>query len=90
MSDHPTTFAGESASSGAFEWSDPAALHRSDDGGGVLGGFKAIRHGTVAELVHFVASLPADERARYRIEKAGDRSLGPAEIAALAARPDLP
>jgi hypothetical protein len=71
-------------------WTDPATLHRSDDGGGVFNSFKSVRHGTLAELVHFVESLPESERPKYCIEKEGDHRLQPGEIAALARRPDYP
>lgn len=90
MSDHPTTFRGEPAASTGIGWDDMASLHRSDDGGGVLHRLKAVRHGTLVELVRFVTTLPEDERERYVIEKMGDRRFGPGEIAALARRPDFP
>ena len=89
MSHNPTTFAGETPDEHGFGWDDSATLH-SRDGGGLLHGFKAIRKGTVAELVRFVAALPAEERSHYMIEKAGDRQIDPHEIIALAKRPDFP
>ncbi len=90
MSDNPGTFRGEGELPSGSRWTDAAALHRSDDGGGVLYRFKAVRNGTLAELVRFVMSLPESERARYVIEKAGDHRLTPGEIAALARRADYP
>ena len=89
MSHNPTTFAGEAAINHGFGWDDFATLH-GRDGGGLFHGFKAIRKGTVAELVRFLAALPAAERAHYMIEKAGDRQIHPHEIVALARRPDFP
>ena len=90
MSQHPTTFGGESLpDEGLFGWDDCATLH-ARDGGGLLHGFKVIRKGTMAELVRAVAALPADERSHYMIEKAGDRQYQPYEIMALAKRPDFP
>ncbi|MFC3174203.1 hypothetical protein ACFOD9_08065 [Novosphingobium bradum] len=92
MSHHPTTFAAEPSDQphGAIGWDDPATLHRRADGGGLLHGFKAIRKGTLGELVRWFAALPAGERGHYMIEKAGDRQYHPFEIMGLAARPDLP
>ena len=86
---HPSTFKAEPSNSGAG-WDDSASLHRSDDGGGLLGGFKAVRHGTLAELVRFVRSLPEHEQQDYAIEKAGDHRLGIGEILALSRRSDFP
>jgi len=71
-------------------WGDFAELHTSDDGGGVLSSLKAVRQGTLAELVHFVASLPEGERQRFVIVKAGDHRLSLAEVMLLTRRPDYP
>ena len=90
MSQHPTTFAAESAGEPGFGWDDYATLHHRNGGGGLLHGFKRIRSGTLTELVRFVASLPASERDTYMIEKAGDRQFLPREIMELANRDDLP
>jgi hypothetical protein len=72
------------------QWDDFSELHVKDDGGGLLSGIKAIRQGTLAELVYFVASLPADERDQYVIEKSGDHRLSIGEIMMLSRRPDFP
>lgn len=90
MSDTPTTFHAEPANPAATGWNDHAELHRADDGGGVLHGMKAIRKGTLAEMVRFVMTLPEAERAHYTIDKAGDHVLNADEIAALARRSDYP
>jgi hypothetical protein len=89
MIDAPTTFRSEPPE-GGLVWSDYAELHRADDGGGVLSGLKALRHGTLAEMVRFVASLPETERAGYTILKGGDHLLHAGEIAGLARRADFP
>jgi hypothetical protein len=89
MSHNPTTFGGESAR-GGFDWDDCATLHRRENGGGLLHGFKVLRQGTLAELVRFVARLPEVERSHYMIEKAGDRQYQPYEIMGLASRADFP
>lgn len=90
MSHNPTTFAGEPPhDNGQVDWTDYATLHRRGDGG-VLSGFKSIRHGTLAELVRFVAHLPEDERRDYAIEKAGDHRYEWHEIMALYQRADFP
>ena len=90
MSDNPSTFRGESERPSGIHWGDAASLHRRDDGEGVLYRFKAVRSGTLAELVRFVQTLPESERGLYCIEKAGDHRLTPGEIAALASRADYP
>lgn len=72
------------------EWSDFSELHEKSDGGGLFSGLKAIRQGTLADLVHFVVSLPEEERAQYVIEKSGDHRLEIGEILALARRADYP
>lgn len=92
MSHHPSTFAAEPSDEapGAIGWDDSATLHRRADGGGLLHGLKAIRKGTLAELVRYVAALPNSERGHYMIEKAGDRQYHTHEIMGLAGRADLP
>jgi hypothetical protein len=89
MAHNPSTFAGESGQSG-FDWSDMATLHSRSTGSGLLHGFKALRKGTMAELVGYVGALPEAERDQYMIEKPGDRQYQPHEIAALYHRPDYP
>ncbi len=90
MANSPTTFRGEPAGPDGPDWDHAASLHRADDGGGVLGDFKAIRHGTVAELVGLVMALPEADRSRYAVIKEGARQLTHKEIAELAAREDFP
>lgn len=90
MSNSPSTFRGETGRISGIEWDDAASLHRSNDGGGVLAEFKAVRHGTLVDLVRFVMSLPREERSGYAIEKAGDHRMHYPEIEALASRADYP
>ena len=90
MSDHPSTFNAASTHSAGIEWDDRAAVHLANDGEGVLDGAKALRSGTLAQMVAQVMAYPAEERARFVIEKMGDHRLGQAEIEALAARDDFP
>ena len=89
MNDSPSTFGAEPIRL-AIDWNDTASLHRSDDGGGLFSELKALRHGTLAELVRFVASLPEEERTHYVIEKARDHRLAIGEILALSRRSDFP
>ena len=86
---NPSTFKAEPSGSG-IGWDDMSALHRSDDGGGILSDFKAVRHGTLAELIRFVLTMPEGDRQRYAIEKSGDHRLPIGEILALSRRPDFP
>lgn len=89
MSSSPSTFRAEPGG-GGFDWDDPSALHRTDDGGGILHDLKAVRHGSLAELVRFVLTLPEEQRSRYAIDKSGDHRLGIGEILALSRRADFP
>lgn len=88
----PTTFHGESDVPNGIDWNDRATLHRRPNGNksDMLRGFSIIRDGTFAEMVRFVASLPAEDRAGLVIQKSGDRLFELGEIMALARRPDLP
>ena len=87
---NPSTFKAEPDAGSGAGWDDHAALHRSNDGGGLLSDLKALRHGTLAELIRYVVSLPESERANYTIEKAGDHTLRVGEILALSRRADFP
>ena len=90
MTDHPSSFKAEDTYREGIQWDDRASLHLADDGEGLLDGAKGLRSGTLAELVNQVMAYPPEERARFVIEKAGDRRLTHAEIEALAKRPDFP
>lgn len=90
MSDHPSTFNAATTQSGGPEWDDRAAIHLANDGEGVLDGAKALRSGSLAEMVAQVMAYPAEERGRFVIEKMGDQRLKQSEIEALAARSDYP
>ncbi|QFT78058.1 hypothetical protein [Erythrobacter sp. THAF29] len=90
MSDHPSTFKGTPLETGKHAWDDRAALHRADDGDGVLDGMKALRRGTFAEMIRHIALLPEEERGKYVIEKAGDREYSAEEAVALSQRDDFP
>jgi hypothetical protein len=87
---NPSTFRAEPKGSSGSGWDDHAALHRINDGGGLLSDLKAARHGTLAELIRYVIHLPESEQPLYSIEKSGDHRLGIGEILALSRRPDFP
>ncbi len=89
MTDHPAVSNASHVPAG-INWNDHATLHRKGDGEGVLYGMKALRGGTLCELVRFVMNLPESERGGYIIERSGDRRLEIGEIYALAARSDYP
>ena len=90
MSGTPPTLGTDSKLHSAIGWNDPAALHRKDDGGGLLFELKAVRRGTLVEMVRFFKTLPEVERRDYVIEKAGDHRLDHFEIGELAKRADFP
>ena len=89
MTDHPSTFQGES-NPGGIDWDDRASIHRKDDGQGLLDAMKGLHSGTLAEMVAMIAAMPEGERGNYVIQKAGDHKLGTGEIMALAQRDDFP
>lgn len=90
MTDHPSTFRGPAAQSGEIAWDDRAALHRIDDGDGLLDGANALRRDSFAGLIRHLMRLPESERMKYEIEKAGDRKYSVAEAAELYVRSDFP
>jgi hypothetical protein len=72
-------------------WGRYATLHRIDGREeGLLENFKALRSGTLADLVGMVASLPENERKLYFIEKEGERRIDAGEIMDLYRRDDYP
>ncbi|MEE4199174.1 hypothetical protein [Erythrobacter sp.] len=90
MADHPSTYDGTPVNSDEDAWNDRAALHSKATSDGVISGGNALRRGTFAEMIRHVATLPADERDKYVIEKKGDREYTAAEAVALSERPDFP
>ncbi|MEO6716837.1 MAG: hypothetical protein ABIM50_06265 [Novosphingobium sp.] len=90
MTNTPPTFGTDPALHSQIDWNEFATLHRHDDGGGVLYALKAMRSGSLGELVRQVQSLPEAQRKDYVIEKTGDHRLDFVEIAGLANRPDFP
>ncbi|MEW4447826.1 hypothetical protein [Qipengyuania sp. JC766] len=90
MTDHPSTYRAGQAHSGSVQWDDRASLHRTDDGDGVFDSAKGLRDGTFAEIIRHMMMLPEEDRAKYYIEKAGDREYHAAEVAALSQHPDFP
>jgi hypothetical protein len=89
MSHTPSTFGGEAARGPGVDWDDAAVLHRAGDAG-VLSGLSAVRKGSLADLVRYVALLPEGDRAAYVIERVGDHRFEVAEILELYGRADFP
>ena len=74
----------------AIEWNAPATLIQRDDAGSDLHyEFKTIASGSLAELVHRVAAMGINERARLVIDS-GTASYNVGQIMELAGREDLP
>ena len=90
MSNTPPTFGTDPNLHSHIDWDEFATLHHRDDGGGLLYALKAIRSGTLGQLVRQVQSLPQEQRNGYVIEKAGDHRLDHVEITQLANLPDFP
>lgn len=90
MSNTPPTFGTDPELHTGISWSDPAAVHRRDDGAGLLFELKVVRRGPLEDLVRYVMRLPQDMRKNYVIEIPGDHRLDYVEIEGLAKRPDFP
>ncbi|RPF72574.1 hypothetical protein [Aurantiacibacter spongiae] len=90
MTDHPSTYRGDDAHRPGIQWDDRAFLHAEGDGEGVIDAGKSLRSGTFADLIRHVMLMPEEDRAKYYIEKAGDREYHFPEISSLAARDDFP
>lgn len=86
---NPSTYKAE-PDAGGPAWDDHGSLHRSNDGGGLLSDLKAVRNGTLAELIRFVMNLPEAEQDGYVIEKAGDHRLTIGDIRRLYRKADFP
>jgi len=89
MSHNPGTTQGETGP-GGVDWTAAAALHRAQDGGGLLDELKAVRHAPLADLIRYIALLPEAEQAGYEIELSGSHRLQVEEILDLYARADFP
>ena len=90
MSDHPSTFQGDTNPSGTQAWDDRAVILPAVQDARIPDGGVPLLRGTFAEMIHRIALLPEEDRAGYVIEKAGDRTYTAAEAMALASRPDFP
>lgn len=90
MSDHPSTFRGDTNVNDAINWEDRAALHRASGGSGILDNATALRRGSFAEMIEHLMLLPAEDRGEYTIQKEGDREYSADEAAKLGALPDFP
>ncbi len=93
MSDAPGTTNGEQTWRAGIDWDDHAAVQKRAPGkvhSSMLHEFTALRQGSFAEMVRFVAGLPENDRAGLVIEKAGDRLFELPEILALSRRDDFP
>jgi hypothetical protein len=90
MTDHPSTFKGDTVPSGEQAWSDRAAILSADQDEKLGGGGTPLLRGTFAEMIRHITQLPEDERQGYVIAKAGDRTYGAEEAMALASDPAFP
>ncbi|WP_086607703.1 hypothetical protein [Erythrobacter donghaensis] len=84
MTDHPSTFNGDTLRSGEQAWDDRASIVTADAGAATL------MRGSFAEMIRHIASMPEAERGNYVIRKAGDRVYTAAEAMALASSPGFP
>lgn len=90
MTDHPSTFQGDTTTSGEKAWNDRAAIVPARQDARVPGGGVPLMRGTFAEMIHRITQLSEEDRGGYVIEKAGDRTYSAEEAMALASRPDFP
>jgi hypothetical protein len=90
MTDHPSTFKGDTTNSGEHAWDDRASIVPAKQGAELSGGGVPMLRGSFAEMIRHLAMFPEEERAGYVIEKAGDREYSADEAMALASHPDFP
>lgn len=90
MSDHPSTFNGETTGSDGIAWDDRASLisASAEDPLGERGA--TLLRGSFADMIRHITHLPAADRGRYVIRKAGDRIYTADEAMALASEPGFP
>lgn len=90
MTDHPSTFSGDTVPSGETAWSDPASIVPVGQGSllGDSGG--SLMRGDFAEMIRMMMRMPDAERQGYAIRKAGDRLYSAADVVALADDPTFP
>ena len=84
MTDHPSTFNGDTLHSGEQAWEDRASIVATGEGAATL------MRGSFAEMIRHIASMAEDERGGYEIRKAGDRVYTADEAMALASSPGFP
>lgn len=90
MTDHPSTFQGDTTASGEQAWNDRAAILPASQQAQVPGGGTPLLRGTFAEMIRHLARLPDEERDGDVIEKAGDRHYSAVEAMELASKPGFP
>lgn len=90
MSDHPSTFNGNTNSSGEEAWDDRASIVPATQDAQLPNGGIPLLRGTFAEMIRHMAQLPESDREGYVIQKAGDRTYTAKEAMTLASHPDFP
>jgi ribulose bisphosphate carboxylase small subunit len=85
----PSTFRGESQLPHGIEWDQDATLHQAGDAG-VLAELKVLRHGHLADLIRYIALLPAAQREQYEIERTGHHRIKAEEAMELYNHPGFP
>jgi hypothetical protein len=89
MSNSPSTFGGDSHLPEGIRWDQDATLHHPGDSG-VLAELKTLRHGKLADLIRYIALLPAAQREQYEIERTGHHRIKAEEAMALYNHADFP
>ena len=84
MTDHPSTFNGDTLRSGEQAWEDRASIVAAGEGSATL------MRGSFAEMIRHIANMAEDERGGYVVRKAGDRIYTADEAIALASHPGFP
>lgn len=90
MSDHPSTFNGETTGAAAIAWDDRASIVSTTADAPLGEGGATLLRGSFAEMIRHISHLPAADRSRYVIRKAGDRVYTSDEAMALASEPGFP
>jgi hypothetical protein len=90
MTDHPSTFKGDTAPSSEEAWDDRATIVPAKQDAQLSSGGLPLLRGTFAEMIRHISQLPEEDRHGYVIQKAGDRTYSADEAMALASRPGFP
>lgn len=90
MTDHPSTFNGETTGLDEAMWEDRASIVAAGPDAPLGEGGATLMRGSFAEMIRHITHMPENERRNYIVRKAGDRIYTAEEAVALAGAPNFP